>query len=302
MAAGAVTVRNNGDHHYDVGGTVTIVSTPGDTAEAAGISATGGSGPVPAVWDTNGQTFTIPISTLVPTTAPNGTYAVTTVSSGAAHGPLGAENLHWTDSYEIIVACPQVGTPAVIAPHGPVTTEATGPNGAVVTYTSPATSDDADPPGVATCIPASGTLLPLGATVIKCNAIDSDGNHSLTTKFTATVVDTTAPVIAAHRAGWRRGDRAGWRCRELHVSDDERCGRRRRRGDVRASVRRHVPARADGCELRCRGRGRQPRPADAVHGHGRRHDRARDRVTRSGDGRGNRSRRGGGQLHGTVNE
>ena len=74
-------------------------------------------------------------------------------------------------------------TAPVIAFHADVTAEATSASGALVSYTSPATSDAVDGAGVATCLPASGTLFALGATTVTCNATDAAGNHAISTTF-----------------------------------------------------------------------------------------------------------------------
>ena len=89
-------------------------------------------------------------------------------------------------------------TAPVIAPHGDITAEATSPSGAVVTYTSPATSDIVDGAGVASCNPASGATFALGNTTVTCNATDSNGNQATSTTFKVHVIDTTAPVIDPH--------------------------------------------------------------------------------------------------------
>ncbi|NJD57044.1 MAG: HYR domain-containing protein [Nitrospirae bacterium] len=89
-------------------------------------------------------------------------------------------------------------TPPVIAAHGDEIAEATGPSGAVVTYTSPTTADAVDGIGTATCAPASGSTFALGDTTVTCNATDKAGNAAIPTTFKVTVKDTTPPVIAAH--------------------------------------------------------------------------------------------------------
>ena len=86
---------------------------------------------------------------------------------------------------------PDVTAP-VIDPHGDEVAEATGPGGAVVSYTSPATSDDVDTPGVASCVPASGSLFPLGPTTVDCDAVDASGNPAVQTHFTVTVLSARA--------------------------------------------------------------------------------------------------------------
>jgi hypothetical protein len=89
-------------------------------------------------------------------------------------------------------------TAPVIAGHGPVVAEATGPAGAIVSYGTIGTSDAVDGAGQATCLPASGSTFALGDTSVTCHAQDAAGNASTPTQFTVTVQDTTAPVIAAH--------------------------------------------------------------------------------------------------------
>ncbi len=73
--------------------------------------------------------------------------------------------------------------------------EATGPAGAVVTYTASA-MDKVDGPITPICEPASGSTFPVGATTVTCSATDAAGN-SASGGFTVTVVvvDTTPPVL-----------------------------------------------------------------------------------------------------------
>jgi hypothetical protein len=90
-------------------------------------------------------------------------------------------------------------TPPTIDSHadvGPI--EATGPSGAAVSYTAPATHDLVDGDGVATCAPASGSTFALGDTTVTCNATDAHGNAATPTTFKVTVVDTTPPTIDSH--------------------------------------------------------------------------------------------------------
>jgi hypothetical protein len=71
-------------------------------------------------------------------------------------------------------------TPPVFAAHANITTPATGPAGATVTYTPPAATDDL---GVASagCLPASGATFPVGDTTITCTATDLRGNVGIGT-------------------------------------------------------------------------------------------------------------------------
>ena len=84
-------------------------------------------------------------------------------------------------------------SPPLIAPHGDVALEATGPQ-TDVPYDLPATSDKVDGAGVASCDPPPG---PFGvdSTIVTCNATDHAGNAATPTQFTVTVHDHTAPAL-----------------------------------------------------------------------------------------------------------
>ena len=73
--------------------------------------------------------------------------------------------------------------------------EAASAAGAVVTFPLPTATDAV---GVASksCAPGSGSVFPLGTTVVSCIATDAAGNAG-STSFSITVRDTTAPVIGA---------------------------------------------------------------------------------------------------------
>lgn len=88
------------------------------------------------------------------------------------------------------------GTAPTIAVHGDETAEAVGPSGTAVSYVSPATNDNIDASGTATCSPASGAIFGLGDTTVTCNASDTAGNVAAPTSFVVHVVDTTAPVLS----------------------------------------------------------------------------------------------------------
>jgi hypothetical protein len=89
-------------------------------------------------------------------------------------------------------------TGPVIADHADIFVAATSTVGAVVTYTSPGTSDIVDGSGFATCAPISGSQFPIGNTTVICNATDSHSNNALPTSFVVHVIDTDAPVINGH--------------------------------------------------------------------------------------------------------
>jgi len=86
-------------------------------------------------------------------------------------------------------------TAPTIDSHNDITgIEATSSEGAVVTYTSPATHDIVDGDGTATCSPESDSTFPLGNTTVNCGAVDSYGNTAINTTFVVQVVDTTPPT------------------------------------------------------------------------------------------------------------
>ncbi|MGA1440171.1 MAG: HYR domain-containing protein [Ilumatobacteraceae bacterium] len=62
-------------------------------------------------------------------------------------------------------------------------------------YPMPSVSDDSGVVDVV-CVPASGSVLPLGDTEVTCTATDDSGNSS-EVSFTVTVVDVAAPVFGA---------------------------------------------------------------------------------------------------------
>lgn len=88
---------------------------------------------------------------------------------------------------------PSDTTPPVISGPGNITTEATGPSGAVVNFTATAT-DDVDGAVPVVAMPESGSTFALGTTTVDLGASDSAGNQAFAT-FTVTVQDTTPPII-----------------------------------------------------------------------------------------------------------
>jgi ELWxxDGT repeat protein len=85
-----------------------------------------------------------------------------------------------------------------VTPAGDRVVEATSSAGATVTYSAAAT-DNIDTGLVTTCVPASGSVFPLGETAVTCAATDSDNNTGRAT-FTVRVVDTTGPALTVPSA------------------------------------------------------------------------------------------------------
>ena len=95
-----------------------------------------------------------------------------------------------TGSFKVTV---QDKTPPVLTLPASMIVNATGPGGAVVTFTVSA-SDAADGPVTSVCVPSSGSTFAFGSTKISCSAMDKAGN-AVNGTFTITVQDKTAPVL-----------------------------------------------------------------------------------------------------------
>jgi Glycine rich protein/HYR domain len=90
-----------------------------------------------------------------------------------------------------------------IATHPDITTDATSPAGAVVTYTAPAVTDQANPahPPAAVCSPPSGSTFPIGTTTVTCTATDAaDVNSPVSTTFPVTVIGAAGQLAALYQA------------------------------------------------------------------------------------------------------
>jgi hypothetical protein len=88
--------------------------------------------------------------------------------------------------------------PPSIAPHADIDhVEATGPDGAIVTYVAPDATDLVDGTFPAACTLPPGSTFPLGTTTVVCDASDRAGNHAASATFHVTVVDTTPPTVTA---------------------------------------------------------------------------------------------------------
>jgi hypothetical protein len=88
---------------------------------------------------------------------------------------------HWVNQGSTVA-------PARVTVPTPPVVEATGPQGAVVTFA--ATADDGS---AVTCSPASGTRFPVGTTTVSCTAAGGG-----TASFAVTVQDTRAPILAGY--------------------------------------------------------------------------------------------------------
>jgi hypothetical protein len=82
-----------------------------------------------------------------------------------------------------------------------ITTDATSPSGAVITYPLPTVSDpdDSTVPS-AVCTPSSGSTFPTGTTTVTCTVSDSDDSNSpVTAGFTVTVTGAAGQLAHLHQ-------------------------------------------------------------------------------------------------------
>jgi hypothetical protein len=112
-----------------------------------------------------------------------------------------------TASFQVTVTgAPADVTDPILALPADIVAEATSPAGATVSFVATATDNDPANP-VVVCDPASGSVFPLGSTVVDCSATDTAGNTA-EGSFTVTVQDTIAPSVLCDSADglWHAGD------------------------------------------------------------------------------------------------
>jgi hypothetical protein len=101
--------------------------------------------------------------------------------------------LHSSQCYNI---APLDTTPPVLSLPADIALEATGPSGAVASFSATA-NDAVDGSRPVTCSPSSGSTFPLGTTTVNCSASDTSGNTA-NGSFNVTVQDTASPAIGHH--------------------------------------------------------------------------------------------------------
>lgn len=114
---------------------------------------------------------------------------VTTVGCGAVDG---AGN-HAQGTFTVTIL-PPPNTPPVVTVPANLTVEASGRQGAIVTFVASA-SDAQDGPLAPTCQPLSGSTFALGTTTVSCKATDSGGLTG-SASFNVTVKDSKGPVFS----------------------------------------------------------------------------------------------------------
>jgi hypothetical protein len=165
----------------------TLVNVPADvTAEATGASGATVSYTNPTATDlVDGTTDAVSCTPASGSTFPLGTTTVHCSAKDAA-GNTGTASFHVT----VVDTTP----PTISNVPADITAEATGPTGAMVTFTNPTATDLVDGPVVVACTPASGSTFGLGTTTVHCTATDGHGNTA-SASFHVTVHDTTPPAI-----------------------------------------------------------------------------------------------------------
>ena len=165
-------------------GTVTINATANDTESGVAKVEFWHSSPVPGV--KIGEDTSSPYSI---------SWDTTSITDGS--------HSLWVDAYDnannhavsALVSVTVDNTLPTLHLPSTITSEATGSNGAVITYE--ATADDMAPANpTVTCTPASGSTFPLGNTTVNCSATDTAGNTA-NGNFQVVIQDTTAPTITA---------------------------------------------------------------------------------------------------------
>jgi hypothetical protein len=173
--------------------TAPVIAAHADvTAEATGAGGAPVSYTAPNATDAVKGTFAASCAPASGSTFGLGSSTVTCNASDAAG------NAATPTTFSVIVSDT---TAPVIAAHADVTATATGPSGAVVSYTPPNATDAVSGTYAATCIPASGTTFAVGSTTVTCSTADLSGNLAVSTTFQVIVsafADTTPPVIDPH--------------------------------------------------------------------------------------------------------
>lgn len=198
FAIGTTTVSCSAtDAHHNMAGasftvtvqdtTAPVITVPSDVTSEATATLTPVAIGTATATDAVGV---VTISSSAPATFPVGTTIVTwTAADAAGNTAYATQNVNVTDSTPPTIA----GVPADI------TMEATGPDGAAVTFTLPTATDLVDGTVSVTCTPGSGTTFPIGGTsptitTVACSATDSHGN-TRNASFTVSITDITPPTI-----------------------------------------------------------------------------------------------------------
>ena len=207
----SVTCAPQSGARFPVGATTVECSA----RDQAGNEATGSFTVSVTLTDTTAPVVTVPANAIVEATGPTGAAFVygasatdnvdgplatnCTPASGTTF-PIGlttvvctATDAHAnTGSASFTVTVRDTTAPALTVPSS-TTIEAMSASGATFTFTTSAL-DIVDGSVTPVCSPASGSLFPMGPTIVNCTATDTRNNTS-SANFTVTVRDTIAPVV-----------------------------------------------------------------------------------------------------------
>lgn len=140
--------------------------------------------PLPGVTDNGDPNPALVCDPPPGTLLPLGTYVVVCTATDASGNSASC-------SFELKIV--DTAAPGLNCP-GDVVLEASGPEGAALSYDLPTPADTCDPAPNLACVPAPGTVFPIGTSVVACTADDSAGNM-IRCEFEVRVVDTTPPVL-----------------------------------------------------------------------------------------------------------
>jgi hypothetical protein len=197
FAIGVTTVTCTATDASGLTGTCTFTVTVADTQPPAVTCPADVTANVDAGQCTAAVTYAVPAATdncpgagaTVCSPAPGSAFPIgtTTVTCTATD----AAGLTGTCSFTVTVA--DVQAPTIACPADVTVPNTPGQCGATVTYPAPTVSDNC--PGVApVCVPAAGSVFPIGTTAVTCTATDPAGN-SVSCGFNVTVADTQPPTI-----------------------------------------------------------------------------------------------------------
>jgi hypothetical protein len=219
--AGQITVNYNGNgtdpaHHFTPGETLTVSLAPA----SGSITANTGTVPnVPATWGSSpSDSFTIPISTTVPSTLADGTYGVdVTVTGNTSRYTAGdGSATPGKPKYNVVIECGTTPAPANVAPVIDTLGTFSGAEGSNINLTGTAHDPDGDPLtygwSVNTAGGDAGISCPItdasntdAAASVNCNDDSNGGTFTLTFSVSddhshTTTQNTTLSVTNANPA------------------------------------------------------------------------------------------------------
>lgn len=135
-----------------------------------------------------------------------GAISGTPTSLGAFAVDLTASNSLATGSGVLVITVVDATAPTIDATSN-ISATSSSASGTAVVYTAPASHDNVDGDGVATCAPASGSNFAVGTTTVGCTATDAAGNTT-SSSFTITVTYVPPPPTIT-RSGFYSPVKAG---------------------------------------------------------------------------------------------